>query len=235
VCGLGIVQNGREIVKPKIYMFGGHYLDWRNKRWQVILKYLGDSFFKGKRCLELGCGYAWFGARMHASGADSVVVCDGREEHINGVKLLHPELKTVVHDCELPLPFGKEFDVVLHMGLLYHLNNFKFSLTESGRVSDLIILETEVSDSTDPTFCRKILEEGYDQSIHGVGCRPSEFLVEGILQSMGFDFVKILDRDLNSSIHRYDWCNRNTGQWAYGLRRFWICWRRNTTNPLVGN
>ena len=117
----------------------------------------------------------------------------------------------------------KKFDIVIHWGVLYHLNDWKSDLISTLKHSDLIFLESEVSDSDDVNFDLKIKEkDGYDQALDGIGSRPSANNVELFIKNLGFDIERFDDENLNSTFHQYNWKVTNTNTWRHGLRRFWI-------------
>ena len=96
---------------------------------------------------------------------------------------------------------------------------------------DVLLLETEVSDSDDKDFLTTD-ENGYDQAFNNKGIRPSPSYVERVLGKNGFQFKCIKDPILNSGFHCYDWDIHNIKTWRTGLRRFWICWK-NIDSPLI--
>jgi SAM-dependent methyltransferase len=203
-------------------MFDGHYDHWRHTRITKLISILGEEWFRDKKVLELGCGYAHIGNVLHEYGAD-VTVCDGREEHIEVVKNSYPHLKSLVVDQTQPYFVGK-FDLVIHWGVMYHLPSqyWKQDLSCAVKHGNLISLETEVSDSSDPSFFNEPHESGYDQSMHSTGFRPSPNMVEEEISSLGFVFDRYDDSDLNSGTHIYDWKIEETKSWKSGLRRFWM-------------
>ena len=119
------------------------------------------------------------------------------------------------------------FDVVIHFGLLYHLENWeddlKHALNEL-RMGGVMYLESMVSDSKDPTFNLIIDEETSraDQAMHGKGSRPSAAKIEEVLKTYGVsDIARYDDGNLNDSNHKYDWVEMNDGTNTEGYRRFW--------------
>jgi hypothetical protein len=117
----------------------------------------------------------------------------------------------------------KEFDIVIHWGVLYHLDNWKADLQISIRHGKIIFLESEVCDSNDPEIEIKVNEpEQYDQAIGRTGSRPSAEMVEKYISETGATFIRYDDSDLNSDSHTYDWPVRNTKNAPAGQRRFWI-------------
>jgi 2-polyprenyl-3-methyl-5-hydroxy-6-metoxy-1,4-benzoquinol methylase len=203
--------------------FRGHYDTWREKRVTSIVDHYGPLFFKDKKLLELGAGYGDIGVVF--TGLGSQVSCvDAREHNVNIIKDRYPFINSSVVNVEDEWPFTERFDLIIHMGLLYHLDDFEFSLRKSLENTHHLILETEVCDSDDPDVVLKIDENrgGYDQSFIGKGSRPSEKYIEKILDEYGAKYTKIADTRCNSLFHSYNWQVQNTNVWVHGLRRFWF-------------
>jgi hypothetical protein len=139
----------------------------------------------------------------------------------------------VRYDAEQPWPFSERFDLVLHLGLLYHVDNWQAALAGALSSTDELVLETEVCDSDDPAMIVKTIETGYDQSLSGVGTRPSAPCIEQVMASLGCRFDRVMDDRCNANIHRYDWPVTNSGTWEHGLRRFWFVSRATTPGLTV--
>jgi hypothetical protein len=210
-------------------MFKDHYNKWIITRMNGIEKYIKKDFFKSKKLLELGGGHGHIGNKFYHLGAN-VTTSDARKEHVENVKKMYPELKTLIIDGD-KLKIEEKYDIILHWGLLYHLNEIEIHLKEISEKCDILLLETEVSDSDDDSFYIITDENGYDQAFNHKGIRPSPSNVEKVLKKNGFEFEMIKDPILNSDFHHYDWDIKNTKTWRHGLRRFWICWK-NTDSPL---
>lgn len=213
-------------------MFKGHYDNWIISRMNGIKKYISTDYFKSKTLLELGCGHAHIGNEFYKLGS-IVSSSDARKEHINTVNNIYPHIETLLIDCEND-DILKKYDIILHWGLLYHLNEIEIHLKTVSERCDLLLLESEVCDSNDDTFYIKIHENNnyFDQAFNSIGIRPSQTYVEKILKNNGFQYELIKDPILNSGIHIYDWDIQNTKKFQHGLRRFWICWK-NIESPLI--
>jgi SAM-dependent methyltransferase len=203
--------------------FTDHYEPWRARRVAAIRRHYGDAFFRGATVLELGCGYADLGAAFLALGA-SVTAADARAEHLDVAAARHPGLRTVRVDLNQDWPFGR-FDLILHLGLLYHLESTHASLRRACRSTDHLVLETEVCDLASPDAVLPADEDGYDQAVDGRGCRPSATRVERVLADEGMTWQRVADARCNAGIHVYDWPEGDTGRVAHGLRRFWFAAR----------
>lgn len=211
-------------------MFEGHYVSWRNSRFNGLFKYVSKDFFHGKTVLEVGAGQGHNGNELAKLGS-RVVCTEVRDEHIRNGKLLHPHLTFKKFDCNSQ-SISKVYDMILHWGVLYHIENVSSHLENVLDKCSYLLLETEVVDSTNHV-CPLVKEgDGYDQAFHKVGSRPSASLIEDILVRKGFQYKMIVDPILNSGFHRYDWVPQHNGHYEDGLRRFWICWKATKDSPL---
>lgn len=213
-----IAQNLRPVSTDSL--FSGHYVEWRAKRIAAIIEHYGANFFLGKTVLEVGCGHADIGGVFSKLGA-AVTCSDARAEHLKIVRRRLPDVTTILADLDQEWPF-KFHDLVIHMGVLYHLKEHTSSLKHACNGCRHLVLETEVADTNDPTFVLSTDESGFDQAKNGVGIRPSAEAIESVLINCGMKFTRITDARCNSGMHRYDWTVTNTNKWEHGLRRFWF-------------
>ncbi len=201
--------------------FTHHYNNWRQTRINKVRQILGADFAKGKTILELACGHGHTGLQLAGEGA-TVTFAEGRPEHIEALLAKAPDADVIQLDQDKSWDLGRKFDLVIHWGVLYHLDNWKEDLRCTLNHSDLVCMETEVADSSDPKFEIKQSEEGTDQALNGTGSHPSPAMIEEYLTSLGATFVRYDDSDINSLFHHYDWPVRETKQWKPGQRRFWM-------------
>jgi SAM-dependent methyltransferase len=211
-------------------MFSEHYIDWRESRMNGVKKFILPDYFKAKTLLELGCGNADVGNMFYELGA-TVTSSDARKEHLDVVNEKYPQIKTLLIDCDND-SIQEKYDVIVHWGVLYHIKEVESHLENTMQNCDVLLLETEVSDSDDKEFYIEVDEDGYDQAFNKKGIRPSQMYIESILEKNGFQYKLIKDPILNTENHFYDWNISNTNTWRNGLRRFWICWK-NIDSPLV--
>lgn len=208
--------------RKKVTMFDRHYINWRETRISKILDLYNKDFFDQKNILELGCGLGDVGSRFIDFGAN-VTFAEGRPDHVEILKEKFSNNTVINLNQNEMWDLKKKFDIVIHWGVLYHLDNWKEDLECALKHSDLIFLESEVSDSDDENFEIKVSEvDGYDQALDGIGSRPSANNIEKVITEKGFRFARHDDSNLNSSFHIYDWKVKNTNTWKNGLRRFWI-------------
>lgn len=210
------------------------YLELKRNRVKTIVNHFGGEWFDGKRILELGCGHADMGNIFYMLGAD-VTVTDARMTHLEVVKEKYPYLERVVHDLNNEeWTFGKDYDLILNMGTLYHLEKFEQMLKNCFLNCKNMFLESIVSDSDDPYFVKYPMEDGRDsgsdQSFTDIGCRPSWANVERIIQENHFSFERYFNRGLNSESNLFDWIPQNSLECGcyidekfFWLRRAWVC------------
>ena len=89
---------------------------------------------RGKRVLDLGCGYGNFTDYFRSIGAE-VIGVDGAQTMIDIAKKRYPESAFAVADITRPLPFESgEFDVVFCNLVLMDIENIESIFSECNRV-----------------------------------------------------------------------------------------------------
>ncbi len=207
------------------FRFQGHYTSWWKNRFDTLEKILVPNFFRDKTVLDIGSGYGNFAQMIHELGA-KVTCSEGRDDHISVISKKYPHLEVRNDDYEIPFPHDfPKYDVILHFGVAYHIQNIENHLLSLADKCDYLFLDCEVIDSNDIHACCIEEETGYDQSLHGKGNYHTEAYYEQFLTSMGFSFVKICDRSLDTTMHKYTWIGQNTGNHMklFSYRRLWIC------------
>lgn len=199
------------------------YCDWRRTRIQAILNYYTPEYFKGRAVLELGAGRGDIGAFFYYLGAD-VTAVEGRQGNCECMADTYPFLDARCLDLNQEFPDG-HYDLILHTGVLYHLDQPEANLRWCLDHCQHMVLETEVADSVLESKV-VLVEESTgmnDQALNGVGCRPTELWIEETLSSCGFYFEKCCDPALDTRYHIYSWENRNDLSCIEGNRRLWFC------------
>jgi len=116
----------------------------------VVRARFGDSL-AGRDAIDIACHQGWFSTQLLEWGADDVLAVDARAEHIADVELIRDalhlsKLRTLqsdVHAIE-PAKLGK-FDLVLMLGLIYHLENPIGALRQAFALTKhLCVIETQV-------------------------------------------------------------------------------------------
>lgn len=209
-----------------------HYIDWRATRIAKLEQVFGKEYFKDKSVLECGAGTGLVGKFLREEWGADVSFTEGREELLGKIRdnNFDGEIYLVNHERDWypAMHFALKYDVIIHWGLLYHLNYWQEDLQ---RVRDrlnpggVLVLETEVLDFDSDTE-KKIEESAFldDQSLQGVGTQMTPTAVENQLKNLGFTFKRYDDKDLNCEFHHYDWVSSNSGKYGAGQRRYWVCY-----------
>lgn len=207
-------------------LFDGTYDLWRVTRIAKILSIYGLESVRGKRILELGAGHGDIGAFFASLGAE-VTCVDGREENLTFGRLKYrdvPGIDFVLADLDEDFGHLGRFDLILNLGLLYHLESVEKHLERCFQISDEMILESVVCDSTDPDVIYLVDEDSAvnEEALGGRGSRPSPFFIERIATEAGFEVERHFTADLNAGEYVYDWEHKYDGSYDdYQRRRFW--------------
>ena len=212
-------------------LFVGHYIEWRDNRIRKMIEVMGgEEWFDDKRILEVGCGWGDIGLHFQGLGSE-VVFTDCRKEHTEKVLERCDTATTHVIDQNKEWEIEeKDFDLIVHTGVLYHLYEWKRDLDCSLKHGDTMILETVVADNEEDDVEIMYREpDGWDQSPAKYSKRPTAAYIEKYLTSKGYSFERFDHADLNAHKHVYDWkvsnWHRRHGPWSMPAgkitRRFW--------------
>jgi trans-aconitate methyltransferase len=204
--------------------WGPQYANWTIVRTRKLRTILGDDWFRGKTILDVGCGHGNNGKRLWELGA-KVTFTDGRKQYVE--KLQREGFDAFVMDNDKPWTVSGPFDLIVHWGLLYHLDNWKQDLRCAVERAPLICLETTIASSSSVLYEQKTIETEEnaqnDNALNGTGTVLSALHVESCLTSLGCTFARYDDEDLDKAArHRYSWKESEVEGHIYGQRRFWF-------------
>lgn len=193
------------------------YQQWVSNRVNKIVNIFGKNWFNDKNILELGAAHGDIGIEFLKLGS-SVLFTDCRFSNLNSIaeKLKDynytPSIKRINQNENWKI--DQKFDLILHLGTLYHLENWQQDLKIALEHSDLMILETRVApkrgepDNTIP-FGNNVYGP-----INDIGAVFTQESVENELNNLGCKFIRFDDPDLNTQgwftsynkdIHIYNW------------------------------
>src|SRR3989442_11624472 len=97
-------------------------------RWRLIEPLLPDV--KGKSCLDVGCSSGFFSLKLKELGASYVLGVDFQEEQPKAIKQAQFAAQTLGLDVDFRVmsaydlaTLARKFDVILFMGVFYHLRH----------------------------------------------------------------------------------------------------------------
>jgi len=214
-------------------LFGGNYNQSRLLRVCKLEQIFGHDWFKGKSILELGCGYGNVGLYFKDLGAE-VTFSDARQEFLDVIKLKDSTANTLLIDQDKKWDLKKQFDLVIHWGVLYNLNNWQQDLKCALKHSKFLSLESAVN-TYDYDIEFKIVNFDYGKEhigcFNNTGTLPSISKIENELTG---NIKRYDDADLNSNFFQYTLiCNDNykvipkdikswKDNFVYGGRKFWL-------------
>jgi hypothetical protein len=181
------------------------YNEWLKKRLDKTINILGKDWFRGKSILELGACHGDFGISFIEMGS-FVTFCDARIEHLLTIEQNLPIKSPIIQlDQNFPYDLGKKYDMVVHFGLLYHIENWKQDLKCALNHTNLMLLESAVcpDNSIEDSFC-----EGSDYCYDEYNCKCPIFTeksVEKTLSDLGAKFIRFDNIELNT----YGWISDN--------------------------
>ena len=219
------------------------YRDWRKIRLRKLFSILRDKkiTIQDKSVIEFGSAHGQISQHFAARGA-RVTACEGNPINFEILRERHggnKNIKTALFDNDsdwsnklTPI----RYYLCVHWGLLYHLYNWERDLRLACRASQMISLESEVLDISDPNAITERLETGLDQSLNGRARVPTAQGIERIFKEENMTFQRFDDPDLNSEMEwgllKYDWVSRadhDASSYSPGFfkRRFWFAYLCN--------
>lgn len=193
---------------------------WKQKRISKIIDIFGADWFAFKNVLELAACYGDIGIELIKLGAN-VTFTEGRDKNIRVIKdkLISFGIAPVVHkiDQNSPYSINGKFDLVLHLGVLYHIEDWKRDIECALQHSNTMVLETIVN--TNVNEKEKLLPVILDEDYEGLSTHCSLVTQEAIeehLSFLGCKFIRFDTQQLNTT-----WSGagatqiRNVYDWKY--------------------
>jgi hypothetical protein len=212
------------------------YEQWCNSRVNKIIDVLGNDWFPGKQILELGACHGDIGIPLLKLGAD-VTFSDVREENLQVIKdkFTYEDFvpKTIELNQNFEYNLNKKYDLVLHLGTLYHVENWKQDLQCALNHSNIMFLETVVSPFENMP---DMLRDGGNYKYDGYNCKEPLFTQESVektLTELGCKFIRFDNQSLNSN---WNWLNtdsliKNVYDWNYDNVKLYTL--NTKTNQMV--
>ncbi|MEK6272877.1 MAG: methyltransferase domain-containing protein [Actinomycetota bacterium] len=189
-----------------------------------LLRLFGGSL-SGKRVLDLGCNAGYWSLRAVQSGCDFVLGIDGRQMHIDQADFVfrvkgidrgrYEFVRGDVYATDLSAK--GPFEIVLCLGLLYHVSDPATLIEKIGELNtELLLIDTSLSRL--PGQFLELRRESGESPIHAVREQfvtvPTRKAVIALAESVGYS-VATLDPAFSS----YE----GAPDYLYGGRRAFFC------------
>ncbi len=199
--------------------------EWNEKRVKKIIDVLGKYWFKGKTIHDLGCAHGEVGEEFLRLGAH-VEFSDLRQENLDELDKRFKELQykpiSRIINQEEKYNLSRNFDLLIHFGLLYNIKNWKQDLECALKHSNMMFLESIVIPKRghEEVTLQRIPKTSKDASmVEYVGENGEWYLrtpevIEDYLTELGCKFISFDDPELNTagwmnhkmlSHNIYDW------------------------------
>jgi len=174
--------------------------DWIQKRIQAVINFYGSDFFIGKKILDVGSGNGTV-ARAFVDMGAKVTCLDARKTALDAIHNSNPSIRCIKADLDQEWPFHNDYyDLTLHLSTLNHLTYVEKHLQFLCQITNYMVLDVQVCDSTSPAKYILVKENrtNVNHSFNGVGCRPAPAFIERILTNNGMEFEMLQDSSCNS-------------------------------------
>lgn len=220
------IIDGVEKLKPWFHMIdlgdgivtktvsaAGEPFDHPHGTWQIIRECL-PADLTGKSVLDVGCNGGFYAVEAKRRGASRVLGVDAQRSHVRQALFVRRALNLEIEFRRLsvydlsPRTVGR-FDVVLALGLIYHLKHLIYALENLWHVTkEMLIIETAVYPPhlLSAPFAHPVAGEG--RTIHALGFvenppdakeavfnwfLPGVGSLKAMLSNLGFDDVTVFN------------------------------------------
>jgi 2-polyprenyl-3-methyl-5-hydroxy-6-metoxy-1,4-benzoquinol methylase len=163
---------------------------------------LFDGSLKGKRVLDLGCNAGFWSLKAIEAGCDFVLGIDGRQMHIDQANLVFEanQVDQSRYEFRTGNIFVDEFsdagpfDVVLCLGLMYHISKPVELLERIVAVNtDVLVIDTSVSGmgGSSIRFRRDALDEPRNSVDHEMVFILSKQAIVDLVRSFGYSVIPL--------------------------------------------
>lgn len=165
------------------------FVEARKAVLRPILQSIREKW-KTQSVADVGCGVGYFSGFLEELGFD-VVGFDARSENVQEAKRRHPSIEFHVANVEEPSVLQRgSFDLVLCIGLLYHLESpLKAFRNLAAMANQLLLIESYATPQRETAFYLREELHLEDQSLTSLALYPSESSLIKICYKMGFSSV----------------------------------------------
>jgi 2-polyprenyl-3-methyl-5-hydroxy-6-metoxy-1,4-benzoquinol methylase len=164
-----------------------------------LVRVAGGSL-KGRRVLDLGCNAGYWSLAAIEAGADFVFGIDGRQLHLDQAQLVFDSKGVDPSRYQFELgnifeyEFTQQFDIVLCLGLMYHISKPVELFEVFSRVNaSLVLIDTTVN--LIPVSAFRVVQESLDSPRNAIDYEttliPSRQAVLDLANQFGYDGVPL--------------------------------------------
>lgn len=187
-----------------------HFLgDYPAVKWNRFAKVIPEDLY-GKTVLDIGCNAGFYSQEMKRRGADRVLAIDDNEHYLEQARFAAEVNQLDIEFRRLSVyelaKLGETFDVVLYMGVLYHLRYplLSLDLIRQTVARDLVVIQSMLRGSSEiedpqpdypfsetrvfhkPSFPAMFFVENKYSGDQTNWWIPNRGCLEGMLRSAGF-------------------------------------------------
>src|SRR5215210_3088430 len=204
-----------------------------------VVRLFGGSL-EGKRVLDLACNAGYWSLASTEAGADYVLGIEGRQMHVDQASFVF-DIKEVESDrydfvvgdiFETDFRQFGTFDVVLCLGLMYHISKPMELMEKISEVNDdILVVDTTLSMARGSSL--KIVPQDPDSYMSAVdrpiAMRPTKRAVRDLAEHAGYSVVT-LEPDFRNAKDEPDW--KGGQDYRKGSRRAFICAKKTDLSLL---
>ena len=204
-----------------------------------VVRLFGGSL-EGKRVLDLASNAGYWSLASIEAGADYVLGIEGRQMHVDQASFVF-DIKEVERDrydfvmgdiFETDFRQFGTFDVVLCLGLMYHISKPMELMEKISEVNDdILVVDTTLSMARGSSL--KIVPQDPDSYMSAVdrsiAMRPTKRAVRDLAEHFGYSVVR-LEPDFRNAKGKPAWDGSN--DYRRGSRRAFICAKKTHLSHL---
>ena len=204
-----------------------------------VVRLFGGSL-EGKRVLDLASNAGYWSLASIEAGADYVLGIEGRQMHVDQASFVF-DIKEVERDrydfvmgdiFETDFRQFGTFDVVLCLGLMYHISKPMELMEKISEVNDdILVVDTTLSMASGSSL--KIVPQDSDSYMSAVdrsiAMRPTKRAVRDLAEHFGYSVVT-LKPDFRNAKGKPAWAGSN--DYRRGSRRAFICAKKTDLSHL---
>lgn len=199
-----------------------------------LVELFGGSL-EGKRVLDLGCNAGYWSLHAIENGADYVLGIDGRAMHVDQANLVF-EVKDIekgrydfVEGNIFEFDFDEHgrFDIVLCLGLMYHVARHVSLMELMARVNDdVLVIDTMLSIA--PGSYLRVRSESVDKPLNAsemeLVMSPTKQAVVDMARAFGYDVLVLKPRFTDYTGAR---------KYRHGRRKAFLCAKKSSLDAVA--